>query len=109
MYRTFRQEREKSSTKKQATTKKNKYIYQSYNKDYYNNNHYTMGIFPARVLCVCSRRVCGGEQELVKTFTAWQKLASLENTGSGAGGCSQEKITVVSGALYFGENNGLIK
>ena len=24
-------------------------IYLSYNKDYYNNNHYTMGTFPARV------------------------------------------------------------
>ena len=56
--------------------------------------------FPARVCCpgagVC---VSGGEQELVKTFTAWKILASLENTGSGTGGCSLLRITAVSGAV----------
>ena len=37
--------------------------------------------FPARVVCVV-RLVCvPGEQKLVKTFTSWQILASLENTG----------------------------
>ena len=48
----------------------------------------------------------GGEQRLVKIFTAWKILASLENAGSGAGGCSEERITAVSGALYSVENNG---
>ena len=38
-----------------------------------------MGIFSCP--CVCPAGVCGGEQELVKIFTAWQILASLENTG----------------------------
>ena len=35
----------------------------------------------------------GGEQELVKTFTSWQVLASLENTGGGTGGYSLPRIT----------------
>ena len=38
----------------------NKYIYQSYNKDYYNNNPSIMGTFPARVLCACPAGVCVG-------------------------------------------------
>ena len=46
------------------------------------------------------RQVCvsGGKQRLVKTFTSWQVLASLENTGwcrrwSGAGGSSFPRIS----------------
>lgn len=44
-----------------------------------------MGTFSC-LCCVCPACVSAGEQELVKIFTAWQKLASLENTGSGVGG-----------------------
>ena len=46
----------------------NKYIYQSYNKDYYyNNNHYIMGTFPARVLCPGAGGVCPwGSRSLLK-------------------------------------------
>ena len=44
--------------------------------------------------------VSGGEQGFVKTFTAWQKLAS------GTGGYVFGRITAVSGALYSVENNG---
>ena len=55
--------------------KKNKYIYQSYTNHYYNNNHYTIGNLSCPcVVCVvgvCSRRVCLGADELVKTFTSW--------------------------------------
>ena len=50
--------------------------------------------------------MCGESGVLVKTFTAWQKLASLENTGGGTGGYSFPRITAVSVALYFCENNG---
>ena len=51
----------------------NKYIYQSYNKDYYNNNNPYIGNLFLPVLCV--RQVCPwGKQELVKTFTACQEL-----------------------------------
>ena len=51
------------------------------------------------MLCVCCPAVVsGGKQRLVKTFTSWQVLASLENTGwcrrwSGTGGSSAERIT----------------
>ena len=67
--------------KRRSYKKKNKYIYQSYTNHYYNNNHYTMGIFSCPC-CVCVRLVCVcRKQGLVKTFTAWKILASLENTG----------------------------
>ena len=77
--------------------KTNKYINQSYNKDYYNNNHYTIGnlFLPACVVrLVCPR----GKQGLVKTFTSWQVLASWQELASwqildGAGGCSLLRIT----------------
>ena len=39
-------------------------------------------------------------------LASWQVLASLENTGGGTGGYSLLKITAVSVALYFCENNG---
>ena len=92
---------------KKINSKKNKYIYPSYtNHYYYNNNHYTMGIFSCPCCVCCPAGVCGGEQELVKTFTSWKILASLENTGSGTGGYVFLRITAVSGALYSAENNG---
>ena len=74
--------------------------------------------------------MCGEPDELVKTFTSWQVLGCwqvLDGVGGvwacGAGGYtavrmtavrrpetgrySQEKITAVSGALCFCENNGI--
>ena len=40
------------------------------------------------VCCVCVVGVCvsGGEQELVKTFTSWQVLASWQVLEGGVGG-----------------------
>ena len=68
-----------------------------------------MGTFPARVVCVSGWRVCSRrEQELVKTFTAWQKLASLVvagmlvGVGSGVGGV----WACGAGGLCFWENIG---
>ena len=55
------------------------------------------------VLVVCP----GGKYGLVKTFTSWQVLASLENTGSGTGGYVFLRITTVSGAFYFAVINGI--
>ena len=46
------------------------------------------------MLCVLSGWcVYGGDRGFVKTFTAWQKLASMENTGGGTGGYSLPRIT----------------
>ena len=62
------------------------------------------------MLCVCSRRVCSRrKQELVKTFTAWKILASLEDTGSGTGGYSHRKITgdfPQDRPIFYRKNNG---
>ena len=53
-----------------------------------------MGIFSCP--CVLSGWcVYGGDRGFVKTFTTWQKLASLENTGGGTGGYSFPRITAV--------------
>lgn len=62
-----------------------------------------MGIFscPCVVRRVCFRR----EQGLVKTFTAWKILASLENTGSGVGGGAVWQAERCWG-ICFSENNG---
>ena len=49
-------------------------IYLSYNKDYYNNNHYTIGIFSCPCCVRPGGRVLGGHGELVKIFTTWQLL-----------------------------------
>ena len=57
------------------------YISSSYTNYYYNNNHSIMGIFS----CPCVLPwwcVFGGKQGLVKTFTAWQKLASWQEMGA---------------------------
>ena len=52
-----------------------------------------MGIFSCPCcVCVLVAGVCSGEQGLVKTFTAWKILASLENTGSGTVGYSAGRI-----------------
>ena len=52
----------------------NKYIYQSYNKDYYNNNPYTMGIFscPCCVSGWCASRVPGGLLKLSQHGSYWK-------------------------------------
>ena len=48
----------KKKSKEEVIKKKNKYIYLSYTNYYYNNNHYTMGIFSCPC-CVCVvRLVC---------------------------------------------------
>ena len=92
--------------------KKNKYIYQSYNNHYYNNNPYIGNLF-LPVLCVCLVVVCVcRKQGFVKTFTAgscWKPGKYWERCRrrSGVGGCSLLRITAVSGALYFCENNGI--
>ena len=89
-----------------------------------------MGTFPARVCCLplaagvgrlarrCPACVLGGKQWLVKTFTAgkywqagrcWQAGKYWERCRrrSGTGGYVFPRITAVSGALYFCENNGI--
>ena len=83
----------------------NKYIYQSYNKDYYNNNNPYIGNLFLPVCCACCRRVCSRrEQELVKTFTTCQELGFGRSwqagrrwercrRQSGIGGCSHKRIT----------------
>ena len=69
-----------------------------------------MGTFPARVLCVPGGVCVAGSRGLLKlsqpgrSWQAWKILASLV---PGAGGYVFERITAVSGALYFVENNGI--
>ena len=63
-------------------------------------------------MCVVGVCVSGGSRSLLKLSQAgrcWEAGKYWERCRRwfGAGGCSQEKITVVSGALYFGENNGI--
>ena len=64
-----------------------------------------MGIFSC--LCVV-RLVCVWRGSgFVKTFTSWQVLASLENTGGGTGGYSLLRIT--AGDLMATFDNSYIK
>ena len=50
-----------------STKKKNKYIYQSYYKDYYNNNNPYIGNLFLPVLCVSGRWAClAGSRGLLK-------------------------------------------
>ena len=65
------------------------------------------------MLCVLVLVVCvpGGSRGLLKLSQAgrsWQAGKYWERCRrrSGVGGCSLLRITAVSGALYFGENNG---
>ena len=53
-------------------------------------------------MCVCVPGVCVWEPgELVKTFTAWKILASLENTGKPG------KYWERYWGMFFAENNGI--
>lgn len=71
-----------------------------------------MGTFPACVVCPGGRRVFRWAGRLLKLsqpgrFWNVGKCWERCRRWSGAGGCSQEKITVVSGALYFVEKIGI--
>ena len=90
----------------------NKYIYQSYTNYYYNNNHYIIGNLSCpcvvRVVGVC---VPGGSRSLLKlsqSGSCWDVGRRWERCRrrSGTGGYSLLRITAVSVALYFCENNG---
>ena len=96
--------------------KKNKYIYQSYYKDYYNNNHYIMGIFSCPC-CVCAWWwcVCAGSRGLLKLLQVgrcWQAGKYWERCRrqSGTGGCSQQRITAGLRwyrGMFWRKNNGI--
>ena len=67
------------------------------------------------MLCPGCRRVLGGEQEFVKTFTSWQLVASwwvLDGLPCGAGGYVFGRITPLAPAwtmpLFSAENNGAL-